>query len=103
MYGTYWITWINNSRKASHMVGVWKRQNRAAIIIFNALVKAHGKRLDDKSLHTLSAVAKTTVNIRPMTTETIRDVKKDIPLSPTKMTDHEIESNITTSWMFFIN
>ena len=38
----------------------------------------HVKSLDDESLHTLLVEIEAIVNSRPMTTETISDVKSDI-------------------------
>ena len=76
-----WITWINNPPTASHMGGVWERQIRKARGILNALVKTQGRNLDNKSLHMLLVEVEAIVNSRPMTTETISDIKSDIPLS----------------------
>ena len=67
------------------MGGVWERQIRTARGILNALVKTHGKSLDDQSLHTLLVEVEALVNSRPMTTETISDVTSDIPLSPANL------------------
>ena len=81
MHGADWITWINNPLMAGHMGGVWERQIRTARGILNALVKTQGKILHYKSLHMLLVEVEAVVNSQPMTTETIGDVKSDIPLS----------------------
>ena len=70
---------------ASHMGGIWERQIRSARGILNALVKTHGKSLDNKSLHMLLVKVEAIENSRPMTTETISDVKSDIPFSPANL------------------
>ena len=56
MHGEDWITWINNPPTTCHMGGVEERQIRTARGILNALIKTHGKSLDDESLHTLLVV-----------------------------------------------
>ena len=85
MHGADWIAWINNPPMASHMGWVWERQIRTARGILNTLVKTHGKSLHDESLHMLLVEVKAIVNSRPMTTETISNVKSDIPLSPANL------------------
>ena len=85
MHGTYWITWINNPPIACHIGGVWEKQIRTTRSILNTLFKAHGKSLDDESLHTLLVEVEAIVNSRPITTETMSDVKSDIPLSPANL------------------
>ena len=74
-----WITWIRNPPTASHMGGVWKRQIRTARSILNALLKTHGRSLNDEALHTLLIEVKAIVNSRLMTTETINDVQSHVP------------------------
>ena len=64
------------------MEEVWERQIRTASGILNALIKTHGKRLDDESLHTLLVEVEALLNSRLMTAETISEIKSDIPLSP---------------------
>ena len=65
-HGADWIIWINNPPTASHMGGVWERQIRTASGIRNALVKTHGKSLDNESLHTLLVKVEAIVNSRSM-------------------------------------
>ena len=77
-----WIIWINNPQTASHMEGLWERQIRTARGALHALVKTHGKVLYNESLHTLLVKVEATINSRPMTIETINDVKSDITMSP---------------------
>ena len=85
MHGADWIIWINNPPTASHMGGIWQRQIRTARGILNAFIKTHGKSLDNESLHTLLVKLEATVDSSLMTTETICDVKSDIPLSPANL------------------
>ena len=81
-HGADWITWIKNPPTASHMGGVWERQIRTARCILNALLKTHGRSLNDEALHTLLIEVEAIVNSRPLTVETINDVGSYIPLSP---------------------
>ena len=85
VHGADWITWINNPPTASHMAGDWERQIRTARGILNALIKTYGKRLDGESLHTLLVKVEAIVKSKPMTTETISDVKSGILLSPANL------------------
>ena len=67
------------------MAGDWERQIRTARGILNALIKTYGKRLDGESLHTLLVKVEAIVKSKPMTTETISDVKSGILLSPANL------------------
>ena len=49
------------------------------------MVKTHGKALDEESLHTLLVEVEAIVNSRPVTIETISDVKSNISLSPANL------------------
>ena len=60
--GADWITWIRNPPTASHMGGVWERQIRTARSILNALLKTHGRSLNDEALHTLLIEVEAIVN-----------------------------------------
>ena len=62
--GADWITWIRNPPTASHMGGVWERQIRTARSILNALLKTHGRSLNDEALHTLLIEVEAIVNSR---------------------------------------
>ena len=64
-----------------HMGGLWERQIRTVKSILNALLKTHGRSLNDEALHTLLIEVEAIVNSRPMTTETIKDVQSHVPLS----------------------
>ena len=64
------------------MGGVWEQQIRS---ILNALLKTHGRSLNDEALHTFLIEVEAIVNSRPMTTETIKDVQSHIPLSPSNL------------------
>ena len=85
MHGADWIIWINNLLMASHMGGAWERQIKTVRGILNALFKTYGKILYNESTHTLLVEVEAIVNSRPMTTETINDVKSDISLSPVNL------------------
>ena len=67
------------------MNGVWEQQIRTARSILKALLKTHGRSLNDEALHTLLIEGETIVNLRPMTTETINDVQSGVPLSPSNI------------------
>ena len=69
MHGADWITCINSLVTVSQMGGVWERQIRTARGIVNALIKTHGKSLDNESFYALLVKVEAIVNSRPMTTE----------------------------------
>ena len=69
MHGADWITCINSPLTVSQMGGVWERQIRTARGIVNALIKTHGKSLDNESFYALFVKVEAIVNSRPMTTE----------------------------------
>ena len=64
------------------------------------MVKIHGKSLDDKSLHTLLVEVEAIVNSRSMTTETISDIKSDIPLSPANLLTMKLNVILTPPGYF---
>lgn len=59
---------------------IWERQIRTARLILIALMKTHGKSLDDDSLHILFVEVEVILNSQPMTTVTISDEKGQIKL-----------------------
>ena len=68
-----------------HMGGLWERQIRTVKSILNALLKTHGRSLNDEALHTLLVEVEAIVNSRPMITETINDVQSHFPLSSSNL------------------
>ena len=64
------------------MGGVWERQIHSARNILMSLLVTHGRSLNDESLRTLFAETETILNSRPLTVETLGDVKSEQPLSP---------------------
>ena len=80
--GTDWVIWKNNPPSESHMGGVWERQIKLARVILSALLKQHGRSLNDESLITLLTEVKSIVNSRPLTVETLSDIGSEAPLSP---------------------
>ena len=84
-HGADWITWIKKPPTASHMGKVWEQQIRTARCILNALLKTHGRSLNDEALHTLLIEVEAIVNSRPLTVETTNDVGSYIPLSPSNL------------------
>ena len=64
------------------MGGAWERQIRTARSILNALLKTHGKSLNDEALDTLLIEDN---NRRPLTTDTINDVQIHVPLSSSNL------------------
>ena len=89
-HGADWITWIKKPPTASHMGKVWEQQIRTARCILNALLKTHGRSLNDEALHTLLIEVEAIVNSRPLTVETTNDVGSYIPL--------EIKSCFAAAW-----
>ena len=81
--GSDYIIWHRNPPAASHMEGVWQKQIRSAQNILMSLLVTHGRSLNDESLRTLFAETEAILNSRPLTVETLGDVKSDQPLSPT--------------------
>ena len=51
-------------------------------MILSALLKQHGRSLNNESLITLLAEVKSIVNSRPLTVEILGDVAREAPLSP---------------------
>ena len=78
------IDWKFNPPAASHMGGVWERQIRTTRRILNTLLREHGSRLDDESLHTLMCEVESIINSRPITA-TSSDSKDPYPLSPSQI------------------
>ena len=84
-HGADWRARIRKPLTASHMGGVWEQQIRTARTMLNALLKTHGRSLDDELLYTLLIELKAIVNSRPMTTGTINYVQSHVPLSPSNL------------------
>ena len=76
------IDWIKNPATASNFGGVWERQIRSVRNVMNALIKQHGRQLDDESLRTFVCEAEAIVNSRPLTVETLSDPLSSLPLTP---------------------
>jgi hypothetical protein len=84
--GADWvITWRRNPPAASHFDGVWERQIRSARGILSSLMRTHGHCLNDESFRTLLVEVEAIINSRPLTTDTINDVNRLIPISPTNL------------------
>ena len=64
------------------MGGVWDRQIKSAGVILSALLKQHGRSLNNKSLITLLTEVELIVNSRPLTEETLGDVGEEFNISP---------------------
>ena len=64
------------------MGGVWERQIHSARNILMSLLVTHGRSLNDESLRTLFAETEAILISRPLTVETLGDVKSEQPLSP---------------------
>ena len=84
-HGADRIAWIRNPRTASHMGGVWEREIRMSRSILNTLLKIQRRSLNDEGLHTLLIEVEAIINSRPMITETINDVQRYVPLSPSNL------------------
>ena len=83
--GTGWITRYKIPPGASHMSGVWEHQIRSARSILAALLKNHGHSLNDEGLKTLAAEMEAIINSRPLTVESLSDIKGEIPLSASNL------------------
>ncbi|XP_068749088.1 uncharacterized protein [Montipora capricornis] len=66
------------------MGGVWERQIRTVRRILSTLLREHGNRLDDESLHTLLREVESIVNSRPITAIS-SDFRDPLPLSPSQI------------------
>ena len=49
---TDWVTWKNNPPSGSYMERVWECQIKSASVILSALLKQHGRNLNNESLIT---------------------------------------------------
>ena len=78
------IDWRFNPPGASHMGGVWERQIRTVRRILSTLLREHGNRLDDESLHTLLCEIESIVSSR-LITAISSDLRDPLPLSPSRI------------------
>ncbi|XP_068704813.1 uncharacterized protein [Montipora foliosa] len=76
-----WVQWKQNPPSASHKGGVWERQIRSVRSILTALMREHGRNLDDESFQTLMAEVECIINSRPLTTPSSDPGDLD-PLTP---------------------
>ena len=76
-----WVQWKRNPPSASHMGGVWERQIRSVRSILTALMREHGRGLDDESFRTLMTEVECIINSRPLTTPSCDPDDLD-PLTP---------------------
>ena len=73
------IQWRFNPPTASHMGGVWERQNRSVRKVLSSVMKE--QVLDDESLTTVFCLAESVINSRPITV--VSDDHRDLePLTP---------------------
>ena len=84
-HGGQWIQWKRNPPTASNMGGVWKRQIRSVLLILVALLKIHGTSLNDESRCTFLAEVEAIVSTRPITSESLSDVHRPVPLFPMQL------------------
>ena len=73
--GSDYITWHRNPSAASHVGGVWERDIRSARNILMSLLVTHGRSLNEESLRTLFAETEAIPNSRPLTVDTLGDIK----------------------------
>ena len=76
-----WVQWKRNPPSASHMGGVWERQIHSVRSILTALMREHGRGLDDESFRTLMTEVQCIINSRPLTTPSCDPDDLD-PLTP---------------------
>ena len=79
------------------MSGVWNRQIRRARSIIAALLKNHGHSLNDEGLRKLAAEAEAIINSRPLTVESLNDIKSEISLSPSSLLKMKSEISLSPS------
>ena len=84
-HGSQGIQWKRNPPTASNMGGVWEHQIGFARSILVALLKIHGKSLNDESLCTFLAEVEAIINTRPITSESLSDVHISVPLCPMQL------------------
>ena len=63
-----WVQWKRNPPSASHMGGVWECQIHSVRSILTALMREHGRGLDNESFRTLKTKVECIINSRPLTT-----------------------------------
>ncbi|XP_044182748.1 uncharacterized protein LOC122963378 [Acropora millepora] len=61
------IQWQQNPPAASHMGGIWERQVRSVRSILSAVLREHGRALDEESFSILLTEVKCIINSRPLT------------------------------------
>ena len=61
------IQWKQNPPAASHMGGIWERQIRSVRSILSAVLREHGRALDEESFSTLLTEVECIINSRPLT------------------------------------
>lgn len=61
------IQWKQNPPAASHMGGIWERQIRSVRSILSAVLREHGRALDEESFSTLLTEIECIINSRPLT------------------------------------
>ena len=83
--GSDWITWKRNPPYASHMGGVWELQIHSVRSILSSLMQTHGSSLDEESLATLMTETEGILNSRPLTTDSICDPTRSLPLSSSNL------------------
>ena len=67
-YKADWIIqWKQNPPAASHMGGIWERQIRSVRSILSAVLREHGRALDEESFSTLLTEVECIINSRPLT------------------------------------
>ncbi|XP_067026670.1 uncharacterized protein [Acropora muricata] len=76
------IDWIRNPAMASNFGAALEQQIRSVRNIMAALMKQHGRSLDDESLQTLLCEVEAVVNSRSLTTESLSDPLTPLPLTP---------------------
>ena len=84
-HGSQGIQWKRNPPTASNMGWVWEHQIGFARSILVALLKIHGKSLNDESLHTFLPEVEAITNTRPITSESLSNVHISDPLCPMQL------------------
>ena len=79
------IDWVRNPATASNFSGVWEREIRSARNIMAALMREHGRSLDNEAFRTLMCETEAVVNNRPLTVDTLSDPLSPLPLTPSTL------------------
>ena len=94
------ITWYKYPPGASHMGRVWECQIWSARSILTALLKTHGRSLNDEGLRSPVTETETIINSRPLKVESLSDINSEILLSPRNLLTMKSDAFMLPSGVF---